>query len=623
VRKYLKTADSDWLNQRLTGIMYCVVAAFALLVVRLFYLQIIEGHEYRRLSETNSIRLQSVDPPRGLIFDREGRLLVENRPAFDLNIILKDAKPVDQTVAKLADYMQMPVEELNSNIARRGSVSSYKPVLLKQDIGRDALAAIEVHKFDLPGIVMMIKPRRHYIYENSAAHLVGYLGEINNEELDCGDYQGCRVGDYIGKFGVERSYESVFRGQRGGRQLEVNVTGQVVRVLKTVKAKPGHNVFLTIDNDLQQATEKLLQGRAGAALAMDPKTGEILAMVSSPSFDQNMFVSGMSHETWEALVTNPFRPLENKAIQAEYPPASTYKVIVAMAALEEGLIDTETTFDCPGYHRFGNRVFRCWRRGGHGTVNVIRALAESCDVFFYNVGRELGVDTLARYALRCGLAKPTGIGLANEAKGLVPTTSWKLQRFGEPWQGGETLPVAIGQGYDLTTPIQMLVVTAAVANNGLMHRPQLLKKIETAAGALVERGGPQVSGRLPASQATLAIVKRGLWEVVNTKGGTARGSRLAKIAISGKTGTAQVVGRKEGVEATPEDEVQEHFKPHAWFIAYAPSDDPQIAITVIVEHGEHGSSAAAPIAREMIRTYLMDKDDPRQIAAVKSANSDG
>lgn len=623
MRKYLKTADSDWFNQRLTGIMYCVVAAFAVLVVRLFYLQIIEGREYRRLSENNSIRLQSVDAPRGLIYDREGRLLVDNRPAFDLNIILKDAKPVDQTLAKLAGYMHMPVEELTPNITRRGSVSSYKPVLLKQDIGRNALAAIEVHKFDLPGIVMMIKPRRHYIYENSAAHLIGYMGEINNEELDCGDYQGCRVGDYIGKFGVERSYENVFRGQRGGRQVEVNVTGQVVRVLKTVMAKPGNNVFLTIDNNLQQATEKLLQGRAGAAIAMDPKTGEILAMVSSPSFDQNMFVSGMSHENWESLVTNPYRPLENKAIQAEYPPASTYKVIVAMAGLEEGVIDSETTFTCPGYLRLGNRVFRCWRRGGHGTVNVVRALAESCDVFFYNVGRELGVDTLARYALGCGLARPTGIGLANEGKGLIPTTDWKLQRFGEPWQGGETLPVAIGQGYDLTTPIQMLVVTAAVANDGLMHRPQLLKKIESAQGEVVERGRTDVSGRLPVSQATLAIVKRGLWEVVNSEGGTARGARLAKIAISGKTGTAQVVGRKEGAEETPEDEVKEHFKPHAWFIAYAPAEDPQIAVTVIVEHGEHGSSAAAPIAREMIRTYLMNKNDPRQVATVKDSDSDG
>ena len=623
MKKYLKTVDSDWFNQRLIGVMYCVVAAFAILVVRLFYLQIIEGHEYRRLSENNSIRLQSVDAPRGLILDRNGRLLVDNRPSFDLNIILKDAKPVDRTVTKLANYMQVPAEELIPNIAKRGNVSSYKPVLLKQDIGRDALAAIEVHKFDLPGIVMLIKPRRHYIYENSGAHLIGYMGEINNEELDCGDYQGCRVGDYIGKFGVEREFESILRGQRGGRQVEVNVTGQVVRVLKKVRARPGKNIFLTIDSELQQATEKLLTGRAGAALAMDPKTGDILAMVSSPSYDQNMFVSGMSHEAWEGLVTNPFRPLENKAIQAEYPPASTYKVIVAAAALEEKLIDTETTYYCPGYHRFGNRVFRCWRRGGHGTVNVVRALAESCDVFFYNVGHELGVDTIARYAEAFGLGEPTGIKLANESKGLVPTTTWKVQRFAEPWQGGETLPIAIGQGYNLVTPIQMLVVTAGVANNGIMHRPQLLKRIETADGSVVERGESQVIGRIPASEETLAIVKQGLWEVVNAEGGTARGSRLAKIEIVGKTGTAQVVGRKPGQEEVPEDEVEEHFKPHAWFIAYAPADDPQIAISVIVEHGEHGSSAAAPIARDMIRTYLTEKPVGQQVAFAQGALSDG
>ena len=623
MKKYLKTADSDWFNQRLIGVMYCVVAAFAILVVRLFYLQIIEGQEYRRLSENNSIRLQSVDAPRGLILDRNGRLLVDNRPSFDLNIILKDAKPVDQTVAKLANYMQVPAEELIPNIARRGNVSSYKPILIKQDIGRDALAAIEVHKFDLPGIIMLINPRRHYIYENSAAHLIGYMGEINNEELECGDYKGCRVGDYIGKFGVEREFESILRGQRGGRQVEVNVTGQVVRVLKRVNANPGNNVFLTIDSELQQATEKLLTGRAGAALAMDPKRGDILAMVSSPSYDQNMFVTGMSHEAWQALVTNPFRPLENKAIQAEYPPASTYKIIIAAAALEEGLIDTETTYVCPGYLRFGNRVFRCWRRGGHGTVNVVRALAESCDVFFYNVGIELGVDTIARYATAFGLGEPTGIKLANESQGLVPTTGWKVQRFGEAWQGGETLPVAIGQGYNLVTPSQMLVVTAAVANDGIMHRPQLLKKIETADGRVVEWGASQVAGRIPVSEQNLAIVKQGLWEVVNTEGGTARGSRLAKIDIAGKTGTAQVVGRKEGQESTPEDEVEAHFKPHAWFVAYAPADDPQIAVSVIVEHGEHGSSAAAPIARDMIRTYLKKIPAGQQVAAVKEDLSDG
>jgi penicillin-binding protein 2 len=336
-----------------------------------------------------------------------------------------------------------------------------------------------------------------------------------------------------------------------------------------------------------------------------------------------MFVSGMSHEAWQALVTNPFRPLENKAIQAEYPPASTYKIIVALAALEEGLIDTETTFDCPGYHRFGNRVFRCWRRGGHGTVNVFRALAESCDVFFYNVGHELGVDTIARYAQACGLAKPTGVELDNESKGLIPTTTWKVSRYGERWQGGETLPIAIGQGYNLVTPIQMLMVTAAVADNGTLRRPNLLKKIETADGRIVEQGGAQPTGRLPFSQETLDIVKQGLWEVVNSEKGTARGSRLATVAMAGKTGTAQVVGRKEGAEEIPEEEMEAHLKPHAWFVAYAPAEDPAIAIAVIVEHGEHGSSAAAPIAREMVRAYLVETDEPTQVASTQGEPSGG
>jgi len=605
--KYLKTADTDWYKQRLIRVMICVAGAFVILLLRLFYLQVIQGQELRRLSKNNCIRLQSTDPSRGMIFDCNGTLLVDNRPAFDLSIILKDAKPVDRTIEKLAKLIDVPVSDLIKKLEHDKGVSSYKSILLKQDIGRDALAAVEVRKFDLPGIVVNVKPRRHYINRQSAAHLIGYLSEINSDELKSGKYPECKGGDFIGKFGVEKVFEPFLKGKRGGRQVEVNVMGQVVKVLKTVDAQPGQNIYLTIDHILQEKAEALLEGAAGAVVAMDPETGDILVMASSPSFDQNAFVDGMSHKQWKSLISNPLRPMANKAIQGEYPPASTFKIITAIAGLEEGIVDKKTTMHCPGYYRYGNRVYRCWRRGGHGSVNIVKALSESCDVFFYQVGQKLGVDRLAFYAKACGLGSATGINLDDEAGGLIPTAAWKKRRTGIVWQGGETLSVAIGQGYDLATPLQILVLTSALANGGTRYKPLILKSVKTVDGDIVIQNKRQVIGKLPASKKTLAIVKKGLWEVVRNPKGTGRIAYIKGIDISGKTGTAQVVGRKNDPDLSEKD-LPDHFKAHAWFVAYAPSVDPQIAVAVLVEHGGHGSSAAAPIAREIIRTYL-EKDE--------------
>lgn len=606
--KYLKTADQDWYKQRLARITLCIASAFFLLFIRLFYLQVIHGEELRRLSENNCIRLQNTDPSRGMIFDRNGILLVDNRPAFDLNIVLKDAKPVEQTVKKLSKYINVPESELLSKIESDKAVSSYKPVLLKKDIGRDALAAIEVRKFDLPGVVVDVKPRRHYIERQMAAHLIGYLSEINAGELDSGKYPGYTVGDYIGKFGVEKIFEPFLQGKRGGRQVEVNVMGQVIRVLKTVDAQPGQNLYLTIDLNVQKTAEALLKGQAGAVAAMDPQTGQILALASSPSFDQNIFVDGMSHEQWDALVSNPLRPLENKAIQSEYPPASTFKIATAIAGLEEGVIDTNTTFYCPGYYKYGNRIYRCWKHSGHDNVNVIKALAESCDVFFYQVGQKLGIDRLSMFAIASGLGSPTGISLDHEASGLIPTSQWKKRRTGIAWQGGETLSVAIGQSFNLATPLQMLVFISAVGNGGNMYKPLVLKSVHTPEGSVVLESESQVVGKLPVNRQTLEIIKTGLKEVVNNPKGTAWNARVEGLDISGKTGTAQVVGRSNERNASKK-ELSNHLLSHAWFVAYAPSVDPKIAVSVIIEHGGHGSSAAAPIAREIIKTYLGYTED--------------
>ncbi len=606
--EYLDNVDSDWFNQRLSAALTIVVAAFVVLIARLLFLQVIEGEELRRLSEINSIRLKSVDAPRGLIFDAHDRLMADNRPSYDLSIIVKDADPLEKTMTKLARYTGIDEAELWTKLEEAKGTRAYKPVLLKPDIGRNALAAIEVNRWDLPGIVVNVSPRRDYIFSPSSAHILGYMGEIGVEDLKKEIYSDCKTGDFIGKYGVERAREHWLRGQRGGQQVEVNATGQVVRVISTVDATPGHNIVLSIDQTLQQTAEQLLGDQAGAAVAVEPSTGQILAMASSPSFDQNAFITGLSHDAWNALISDPQRPLSNKAIQALYPPASTYKIIAAAAGLEEGVIDVSTTHFCPGFLKFGNRTYRCWKKWGHGEVNIVKALKESCDVYFYKVGQELGVDRLAWYARAFGLGAPTGIDLPHEEGGLIPTAQWKKQRTGVSWQAGETLSVVIGQGFNLTTPLQMAMVAAAVGNGGTRYRPRIVKTIRTADGKNVYDSTPEVVGHLPISESTLNLVREGLFKVVNEQHGTAWGSRLTDIAMCGKTGTAQVVGRKENEEGTEGE--GEPIKDHAWFVAYAPCQNPAIAVAVIIEHGEHGSSAAAPVAAEIIRTYLTVKQSP-------------
>ncbi|NNF98757.1 MAG: penicillin-binding protein 2 [Desulfobacteraceae bacterium] len=616
---YLDTVDSDWFRQRLTGVMLCVCAAFVALIVRLVYLQAIEGEEYRRLSASNSIRLQSVDAPRGLVYDRNGKMIVDNRPSFDLKIIVKDAKPLDRTIRRLSGILDVAPEVLMNRLSQKKYQVAYKPIVLLSDIGRDKLAAVEVYKYELPGISVGISPRRHYIDKQSAAHLLGYLGEINADELKLPQYANCNVGDYIGKFGVEKSLEKWLRGTQGGRQVEVNATGQVVRVLKTVDALPGHNLFLTIDRDLQKKAETLMADHTGAIVVMDPRTGEILAMVSNPSFDQNAFITGMSHGEWNTLISNPNRPLENKAIQAEYPPASTYKFITAIAGLEEKIVTPDTEIQCPGYYKFGNRTYRCWKKYGHGKVNIHKALAESCDVYFYLLGQELGIERLAWYAKNFGLGSPTRIQLDQEDTGIVPNAAWKRKRFGTPWQQGETLSTAIGQGFNLTTPIQMAVAISSIANDGIRVQPKIVKSVKAVNGDVIQENSVVPTGSIPASEETLKIIKQGLWEVVNSPRGTAFASRIEHIEISGKTGTAQVFSRKTSDDEESED-VPMHLRPHAWFVAYGPSREPRIAVTIIVEHGEHGSDVA-PIATELIRVFL-DKDIKPETGNVGQDQSD-
>lgn len=590
----------------------CIVFVFSVLLLRLVYLQMIRGEEYRRLSMTNCVRLKSIKSSRGLIYDRNRILLVDNRPAFDLTIVLEDAKPLKQTLDHLAELTGDSCEDLTAIIEKEGGAAFYKPLVLKRDITRDLLAVIEAHQFDLPGIHIDIEPSRNYIHKKTAAHLIGYLGEINKDELDSGKFPNVRSGDSIGRYGVEKSFEADLQGKRGGHQLEVDVNGRVIKILKTVEPVSGNDLVMTIDLPLQQKAEGLLGENDGAVVALDPSNGDVLVMASSPSFDQNDFIGGISSKKWQVLRDDPGRPMNNKAIQAEYPPASTYKIITALAGLEEKVIDRNSTFFCPGFYKFGNRRYHCWSKYGHGTINVVDAIAQSCDVFFYQTGEKLGVDALAKYAQGSGLGRLTGIRLAHERPGLIPTSAWKKQRFKEPWQAGETLSISIGQGFNLVTPLQMAVFISAVGNNGTLYRPRLVKSVQDAKGQVIREIEPEITGGLPASKKNLAIVRQGLLEVVHGNRGTARQIRLPDVQIAGKTGTAQVFSRKAG-EKFDNKKLKRTLQDHAWFVCYAPAQDPKIAIAVIIEHGEHGSSAAAPVAQELIHAYFGDPEVPTAV----------
>jgi penicillin-binding protein 2 len=598
-----KNAERDWIKQRVMAASLCVLILFVLLFLRLVYLQLIKGEEFRRLSETNCVRLKSIKPSRGLIFDRHGQLLVDNRPAFDLMIVREDAGSVPDTVSLLSSLIQEPYADLMDQIIKAGDAAFYKPIALKKDISRDQLAVVEAHKFDLPGIQIEIEPTRHYIYPKTASHLLGYLGEINRQELASGHFPHVRAGDHIGRYGVEKSFEPFLQGRRGGRQVEVDVNGRVVKVLKTVDPLPGKDLHLTLDLPLQQLAEALLKGQDGAVVALDPSNGDVLVMASSPAFDQNDFIGGISNDKWRALMDNPGRPMTNKAIQGEYPPASTYKTLTAIAALEEKTIDIDTTAFCPGFYMFRGRKYHCWSKHGHGKMNVVQALAQSCDVFFYLAGERTGVDALAQYAHGCGLGRPTGIDLEHERPGLIPTETWKKQRFNDHWHPGETLSISIGQGFNLVTPLQMAVFTAAVANGGTLFRPRIVRQIKDVAGNVVKKTDPEIIGGIPAGEKTLDLIKKGLTDVVQGNRGTARSIRIKGIEMAGKTGTAQVFSRKTG-EKFDNEKLERRLQDHAWFVCYAPAKNPVIAISVIIEHGEHGSSAAAPVAGALVEKYL-------------------
>jgi penicillin-binding protein 2 len=584
---------------------------FALFAGRLFQLQLIEGDDLRRRSEQNSVRTVRLEAPRGEIVDREGRPVATTRPAFGLEVVPQDLRRPDLTFAALGQLLGADPAALRADLGAPSRAARFKPVRLVDDLDPDQLARVEVHRYALAGVSTDVRPRRHYLEGTLAAHLLGSLGEIRGEQLEREAFEGYRAGDVIGQTGVEALFESRLRGQAGGRNVVVDVAGREMDVLEEVRPLPGRRVVLALDLDLQRVAEQGLAEvqlpgdapRTGAVVAIDVRNGDVLAMASRPAFDPNAFAGRVDAATWKALTTDEWVPLQNRAIQNQFPPGSTFKAFVAAAALHEGVVNEQSTVFCPGSYWYGGRAYRCWKAGGHGTVNLHVALRSSCDVYFYTVGVKLGIERLARFARAAGLGHPTGIGLANEAAGVIPSPEWKQKRFGERWYPGETVSVSIGQGYDLVTPLQLAVGYAALANGGRVMRPRLVLRVESPEGEPVEELAPEVRAELRLAPRHVEAVLRGLEAVVSEPGGTGGRSRVAGVRVGGKTGTSQVVSL-ERTKGLAEAQIPVRYRDHGWFAAFAPVEAPEIAVAVFVEHGLHGSTAAAPVAQRLLQKYF-------------------
>ena len=583
--------------------LYVILAiAFVALIARLLFLQVLSGERYTFLSENNRIRIKRVAGTRGMIFDRQGQLLVDSRPSFDLIFVPEDSSDPQNTLGLLARYLNRDQAELLKIFEEGKSRAAFDEMVLGRDVDWSAVVAVETHQIDLPGVSLRARPRRSYVDGPMAAHVLGYLGEINQKQLKILKEQGYVVGDEIGQYGLERRWEELLRGQSGGQQVEVDALGRRVRVLHEVTDVPGYTVHLTLDRQLQTAAYEALKGKEGTIVAIDVSDGAILALASTPAFDPNVFARGIKSEEWSGLIKDKLRPLSNRATQGQYPPGSTFKIIMAIAGLEEGMINPDSFIQDPGFFPFGNRQFRDWKKGGHGAVNLHKAIVESCDTYFYQLGAKLGVDRIAKWSRAFGLGEKTGIALDDEKNGLIPDTQWKQKRFRQPWFPGETISVAIGQGYVTVTPLQLANMMAAVANGGKLYRPYLVSKVESLDGATVREYGPELIRSIEMKPETLSRVQKALADVVHGPGGTGGAARSPVIPVAGKTGTAQVIEMKG---AYLKSEQLSYFnRDHAWFVSYAPVEKPQIAIAVLVEHGGHGGEAAAPMAKKVYEKFI-------------------
>ena len=571
----------DSLKRRIILAALVVLVFVALIFSRLWFLQIYKGDEYRARADNNRVRVSEIAAPRGNILDRKEREMVTNRPSFNVVLVREDSNDVDTLIKELAQALSLDISDMWDKLREAEGKPRHLPIRLVEDVDWATLAYVENHNHNFPGIRIEATPARVYHYDNVAAHAIGYLGEISKKELAARNSAVYSGGDLIGKMGLERLHEKDLRGEKGSNSSEVNARGFEQQLLKNIAPLPGNDIQLTLDAILQQVAEELMGAgdKAGAVVAMEVKTGRMLVLASNPVLPLNQFVGGISHKNWNALLENSKHPLINKVVQAMYPPGSTYKMMTAMAGLATGVITPETVFYCPGHYYFGNRRYHCWKRGGHGAVNLKRAISESCDVYFYQVGLRSGVDNLAKMANKFGLGVKSGIDIEHEKGGLTPTKAWKLKRHNQKWQEGETLSVAIGQGFNLVTPLQICLMTATIANGGTQYKPQIIEKITDPDGHVISQFEPIITSQLGGEKVFLKQIRDGMKEVVQGKRGTARKVRIKGMTIAGKTGTAQVVRLKQ-YKHLKEEDIPYKYRDHAWFTCYAPADDPEIAVTV-------------------------------------------
>jgi len=590
-------------QKRILVMSALVSGALLVILCQLWYLQVLEGGRFQEASEKNRIRIRPVAAPRGILFDRNGLPLVDNRPAFTLSLIPReldrDPERRDATLGRLSALLQIPFAELRDAVARV-SPDSFLPVRVRRGLSMEDMAKVEEWKLELPGVIVEVEPQRVYPTSRFAAHLLGYVREASDDQLRGGRY---RRGDMVGQSGLERLLDEHLRGRDGGERIEVDAMGRPVRLIQSTEPHPGATVVTTIDRRVQDAAERAMDGLAGAVVVMDPRNGDVLALVSTPAFEIDRFTGTIDRAAWLRVVQDPAFPLLNRAIQSQYAPGSVFKVIVTAAGLQEGTLVPMDRVHCTGEFHLGTWTFKDWKKEGHGTVDLLNAMRQSCNVFFYQAGLKVGGAAITRYARAFGFGVPTGVELGAEKPGLLPEP--KPARRGRPpvWRAGEVVNLSIGQGAVLVTPVQVARFMAAVANGGVLWKPRLVQRVERPDQGVVWSDSGRVNGHVELSPMVWAFLRQSLWAVVND-GGTGAAARVPGLDVAGKTGTAQLVANSRA----------EKGQDHAWFAAFAPARDPEVVVVVLVERGGKGGQIAAPVARKILNAIFFER-----VAAVELA----
>lgn len=603
-------------QERADIILNIIVVAFAILLARLWYLQIYHGKMFFKYSLENRLRKDVVRAPRGMIFSRNNVLLTHNVPRFDAIITPQYLEGDEETIAYLSKILEMTPESIAKTLKKYQGQAKYIPVVVKKNISRREVAILETESSKLPGVSIETFISREYTDKDSGAHLLGYISEISQEKIpryrerDKYDY---KQGDFIGQAGIELQYDLEIRGFDGYQFMEVDARGRARRHVTSddlysgidnKEPEPGKNVRLTIDRDVQLAAYNALEGKDGAAVAVDVDTGEIIALVSRPAYDPSNFSTGLTSNYWGQLIMDEKKPLRDRTIQEHYSPGSTFKPLTAIAALEEGIVNENTKVVCSGGYRMGGRVFHCWKKEGHGVVDVLKALKESCDVYFYSIGNKIDIDVIYKYATMFGMGQRLGIILPRETKGLIPNKQWKKEQTGIEWQKGETLSCVIGQSFVNVTPLQLAMFYSTMANEGKLWRPHVVKEVFSNSGEVLKRFQPELIHKFNISPKTLNLVHEALFNTANEQGGTAGASKGVGIQMAAKTGTAQVISFSADKIFNKCENQEYRFRNNGLFAAYAPAGKPKIAVSVVVEHGCHGASAGGPVAKAIISAYM-------------------